>query len=73
MNEKKIKKAAPISTALRLATFVMLMVCTFSVKVVDPVPVPQSPASALQKPSTPTPLLTIPGVGGFELIRTDAI
>lgn len=71
MNERKIKKAAPSSTALRLAIFVMLIVCTFSVKVVEPVPEPQSPASTLQKPSKPIPLLTIPGVGGFELTSSD--
>lgn len=72
MNEKRIKKAAPSSKALRFATLVMLIVCTFSVKVVDPVPEPQTPASKLQKPSKPIPLLTIPGVGGLKLIRTDA-
>ena len=70
--EKRIKKPAPISTALLLATFVMSMVYTFSVKVVDPVPVPQSPANILHKPSNAIPLLTIPGVGGFELICKDA-
>lgn len=71
-NEKRIKKPAPISTALRLATFVMSIVCTFSVKVVDPVPEPQSPARKLQKPSNPMPLLTIPRVGGIELTFMDA-
>lgn len=70
-NEKKIKKTAPTSTALRLPTFVMSMVCTFSVKVVDPVPEPQTPANILQKPSNAIPRLTIPGVGGFELTRKD--
>lgn len=73
INEKKIKKTAPSCTALRFATFVMLIVCTFSVKVVDPVPEPQIPANILQKPSSAIPLLTIPGVGGCKLIRTDAV
>lgn len=72
MNEKKIKKTAPTSTTLRFATFVMSMVWTFSVKVVDPVPEPQSPANILQKPSIAIPLLTIPGDGGLELTRTEA-
>lgn len=71
MNERKIKKAAPICKALRLAIFVMLIVCTFSVKVVEPVPEPQSPANTLQKPSNPIPRLIIPGVGGFELTSSD--
>lgn len=72
-NEKRIMKAAPISTALRLATFVILMVCTFSVKVVEPVPDPQSPANILQNPSNAIPLLTIPGVGGLELTSIDVV
>ena len=72
MNEKKIMKSAPNTTALLLATLVTEIVCRFSVKVVDPVPEPQSPASKLQKPSKPIALLTIPGVGGFRLITTDA-
>lgn len=70
-NEKRIKKTAPRTRALWLATFVILMVWTFSVNVVEPVPEPQSPASILQKPSNAIPLLTIPGVGGFELTRMD--
>lgn len=73
MNEKKSMKSAPSTTALLLATFVTAMVCIFSVKVVDPVPEPQSPANTLQKPSKPIPLLTIPGVGGFRLILTDVV
>lgn len=73
INEKKIRKTAPITTALRLATFVTSMVCRFSVKVVDPVPEPKSPANILQKPSIAIPLLTIPGVGGFKVIRTDVV
>lgn len=72
MNEKRIMRAAPTSTTLRLAIFVMSIVCTFSVKVVDPVPDPQSPASILQKPSKPIPLLTMPGVGAFKFILMDA-
>ena len=70
-NEKRIKKTAPRTTALRLATFVILIVWTFSVKVVEPVPEPQSPANMLQKPSKAIPLLTIPGVGGFVLTSKD--
>lgn len=73
INEKKIRRTAPSSTALRLATFVMSTVCIFSVNVVDPVPEPQTPANILQKPSSAIPLLTIPGVGGFKLIRTDVV
>lgn len=69
--ERNIKKAAPSCIARRLAIFVILIVCIFSVKVVDPVPEPQSPANMLQNPSNPIPLLTIPGVGGFELISSD--
>lgn len=72
-NEKTIIKTAPSCTALRLATFVILMVCTFSVKVDEPVPEPQSPAKILQNPSIPIPLLTILGVGGFELTSKDAV
>lgn len=67
MKEKKIKKSAPTSSALLLATLVALMVCMFSVRVVEPVPEPQSPANMPQKPSTAIPLLTIAGVGGWEL------
>lgn len=59
--------------ALRLATFVNSIACTFSVKVVEPVPEPQNPANILQKPSSAIPLLTIPGVGGFKLIITDVV
>lgn len=70
--EKRIKKIDPSSRALRLATLVTSIVCTFSVNVVDAVPVPQSPASILQNPSKPIPLLTIPGVGGFRFILIDA-
>lgn len=69
--EKIIKITAPSSTDLLEATFVILMVCVFSVKVVDPPPVPHIPANILQKPSIPIPLLTIPRVGGFEFTRVD--
>lgn len=71
-NEKRIKKAAPISMARLPAIFVMLSVCTFSVKVVEPVPVPHNPARMLVQPSRPIPLLTIPGVGGFKFTSRDA-
>nr|GLL18919.1 RNA polymerase II transcription factor B subunit 4 [Ipomoea trifida] len=70
--EKRIKKTDPSCRALRLATLVTSIVCTFSVNVVDAVPVPQSPASILQNPSKPIPRLTIPGVGGFRFILIDA-
>lgn len=70
-NEKRIMRTAPISAALRLATFVILIVCTFSVNVVEPVPDPQSPANILQNPSNAIPLLTTPGVGGLKLISID--
>lgn len=73
MNENRIMRSAPSPTALLLATFVTEMVCTFSVKVVDPVPEPQSAAKTPQKPSKPIPLLTILGVGGFRLMLTDAM
>ena len=66
-----IKKAAPTTTTFRLATFVMSIVCVFSVKVVAPVPEPQRPANILQKPSSAIPRLTTPGVGGFELTCRD--
>lgn len=69
INENMIKTTAPSSKALLLAIFVVSIVWIFSVKVDEPVPEPQSPASILQKPSNAIPLLTIPGVGGFKLIR----
>ena len=73
INENRIKKAAPSSTTFRLATFVMSIVCIFSVKVVDPVPEPQRPANILQKPSSAIPLLTTPGVGGLKLTCRDVV
>ena len=72
MKEKTIKITPPNSTALLLAILVIVRVCAFSVKVVEPAPVPHSPASTLQKPSKPIPLLTIPRVGGVALICIDA-
>lgn len=63
--------AAPICKAFLLPILVTSMVCMFSVKVVDPVPVPQSPASILEIPSKPMALLTIPGVGGLKLTSKD--
>lgn len=71
MRDKTIKIPAPISTALRLPIFVTAVVCTFSVKVVDPVPVPQRPAKTLQRPSRPIARLTTPGVGGLDATSSD--
>lgn len=70
-NEKRISNDAPNSRAFLLATLVTSMVCTFSVIVVDPVPVPQSPANILANPSKPIPLLTTPGVGGLKFTNKD--
>ena len=62
---------APNSTALRLPILVTAIVCTFSVRVVDPTPVPQRPAKMLEIPSMPIPLLSTPGVGGLEATNKD--
>lgn len=62
---------APSSTDLRLPTLVTAMVCTFSVSVVEPVPVPQRPANTLQSPSRPIPRLRTPGVGGLDATNND--
>lgn len=70
-NEKRISNDAPNSRAFLLATLVTSMVCIFSVIVVDPVPVPQSPANILANPSKPIPLLTTPGVGGLKFTNKD--
>lgn len=66
-----MKTHAPSSTALRLPILVTAIVCTFSVSVVDPVPVPQRPAKTLQSPSRPIPRLRTPGVGGLEATNKD--
>lgn len=71
IRDKTIKTQAPNSTALRLPILVTAMVCTFSVSVVDPVPVPQRPANTLERPSRPIPLLTTPGVGGLDATNND--
>lgn len=73
INENRINKAAPSSTTFLFATFVMSIVCIFSVNVVEPVPEPQRPANMLQKPSNAIPRLTTPGVGALELTRRDAV
>lgn len=62
---------APNSTALRLPILVTAMVCTFSVKVVDPVPVPHKPAKTLERPSRPIPRLRTPGVGGLDATNSE--
>ena len=62
---------APNSTARRLPIFVTAMVCTFSVRVVHPVPMPQRLAMALVIPSIPIPLLTTPGVGAPDATNKD--
>lgn len=61
----------PNSTALRLPILVTAIVCTFSVKVVEPVPVPQRPANTLERPSRPIPQLTMPSVGGLDATNND--
>lgn len=66
-----IKTQAPNSTALRLPIFVTAIVCTFSVREVEPVPVPHKPAKMLHKPSRPIPRLTTPGVGGLDATNKD--
>lgn len=70
-SDKIIKTHAPNSTALRLPIFVTAIVCTFSVRVEEPVPVPQRPAKTPQSPSRPIPLLTTPGVGGLDATNKD--
>lgn len=62
---------APTSTPFRLPIFVTAMVCTFSVRVVEPTPVPHKPAKTPEIPSKPIPRLRTPGVGGLEATRRD--
>ena len=69
--DKRISKHAPKSTALRLPIFVTAIVCTFSVRDVEPVPVPHKPAKMLARPSIPIPRLTTPGVGGLDATKSD--
>jgi hypothetical protein len=69
--DKAIRKHAPNTTALRLPILVTAMVCTFSVREVDPVPVPQRPAKTLERPSRPIPRLTTPGVGGLDATNNE--
>jgi hypothetical protein len=66
MSDNSIRKNAPSWTAQRLPILVTAIVWTFSVKVVDPVPVPQRPAKTLERPSKPIPRLRTPGVGGLD-------
>ena len=71
-NEKMTNKAAPSCKALRLAILVVSRVCMFSVNVVDPLPVPHTPAMTVEIPSSPIPLLTTPRVGGLKFTSSDA-
>uniref|UniRef100_A0A7C9EJ60 Uncharacterized protein n=1 Tax=Opuntia streptacantha TaxID=393608 RepID=A0A7C9EJ60_OPUST len=71
IRDKMIKTNAPNSTALRLPILVTAIVWTFSVRVEDPVPVPQRPAKTLQRPSIPIPRLRTPGVGGLDATNKD--
>ena len=71
IRDKRIKAHAPNSTALRLPILVTAIVCTFSVKVVEPFPVPHRPAKTLQRPSRPIPRLTTPGVGGLDATNNE--
>jgi hypothetical protein len=71
-NEKMTNKAAPSCKALRLAILVVSRVCMFSVNVVDPVPVPHTPAMKVEIPSSPIPLLTTPRVGGLKFTSSEA-
>lgn len=69
--ERSISTIAPNPTALRLPILVTAIVCTFSVIVADPTPVHHRPAKTVEIPSTPTPLLTIPAVGGLVATNKD--
>ena len=71
-NEKMTNKAAPSCKALRFAILVVSRVYMFSVNVVDPVPVPHTPAMKVEIPSSPIPLLTTPRVGGLKFTSSDA-
>ena len=64
--------AAPSCKALLLPILVVSRVCMFSVNVVDPVPVPHTPAIKVEIPSSPIPLLTTPRVGGLKFTSSDA-
>ncbi|KAG2397432.1 uncharacterized protein HKW66_Vig0143320 [Vigna angularis] len=44
---------------------------TFSVKVIDPVPVPHRPAKTQERPSTPIPRLRTPVVGGLDATNNE--
>lgn len=69
--DSRIKMQAPNSIGRRLPIFVTAIVCTFSVRVEAPAPVPQKPASMLVNPSKPMLRLTTPGVGALEATKRD--
>jgi hypothetical protein len=69
--ESSTSKIAPNPTALRLPILVTAIVCTFSVIVAEPTPVPQRPAKTVETPSTPIPLQTTPDVGGRVATNKD--
>lgn len=71
ISDRTIRIQAPTSMALRLPIFVTAMVCTFSVRVVDPVPVPHKPAKTLEMPSRPIPRVRTPWVGGLAATNND--
>lgn len=64
-------RTAPNCKALLLAILVFSRVCMFSVRVVEPVPVPHTPAIRVEIPSKPIPLLTTPRVGRLKLTSND--
>lgn len=70
-NEKMTNRTAPNCKALLLAILVFSRVCMFSVRVVEPVPVPHTPAIRVEIPSKPIPLLTTPRVGRLKLTSND--
>lgn len=66
-----INTHAPNSTARRLPILVTAIVCTFSVSVDAPAPVPHNPAKKLVRPSSPIPRLTTPGGGALDATSKD--
>lgn len=71
--DNTMRRHAPNWTGLRLPIFVPAIVWTFSVRVVDPIPVPQRPANKLEKPSRPIPRLRTPGVGGPDAAKSEEV
>lgn len=69
--DKTMSTVAPNCTARRLPILVTAIVCTFSVNVVAPVPVPHRPAKAQVRPSRPILRLTTPGVGALAATKSD--